>query len=237
MSQGEITHHRVRHFLRSEAIKNGHFDIYKAYIQRAADARVWSFSINGDAVGVAITHGSNIEVFHVAQGEKKRRKYIAESILVQMYEAGYVVATMMEADRDKLEFWKDIGFKPKGRVHYLHLQDWRSPEDMKMFDGEKKAVSVKFFDRSDSGEVPFAELDDVGILSENHTLHLPQLAVAFDGLPEKNVGRRWVSVSIDGKLQVEARFDTAKARELGLKRDTAGTPYISTVDLYTPTLI
>ncbi|MCS4089252.1 hypothetical protein [Rhizobium sp. BK176] len=237
MSGDENTHYKVRQFLRNEAIKSGHSDVYKAFIQRPSDSKIWHLNLNGDAIGAAVTHGSNIELFHVKTGEQGRLKMVAESILAQMCQENYVVATVTEEDAEKRAFWKELGFKPKGGLLYLQLQDWQWPVDLKVFDGVKKGVAVKFFDRSQSGETPFAEMDGVGVLSDNHILHLPELAVAFDGKSETTFGRRWVSVFIDGTLQAEARLDSAKARELGMRRDAGGMPYIATVDLYTPTIL
>jgi hypothetical protein len=232
----ERMHREVRKFLRNEAIKNGHSDIYMKFIKRSSDTKVWPYVLNGDCIGVAVTIENNIELFHVQTGQEGRRGSIIQSILSNMSDSGFVIASVTETDVEKRAFWQEVGFTPQGAGLCIQLQKVGSPVDLTKFVGEEKCVSVQFFDRSKSYVIPLAKMDGIGILSDDDTLHLSEFAVAFDGLPETNVGKRWVSVFLDGTLQVEARYDTVKSRELGLRRDAGGTPYIATIDLYTPKL-
>jgi hypothetical protein len=231
----EPTLQKVRAFLRGEALNSGNPDVYKSFLLRSSDSKVWPAMVNGQVIGVAITTGSTIDLFYVKKGEERSHTMIANYILADMAHSGYVVAWVAETDRENSAFWESVGFRPKGKGLFTHTL--LTPVDLSKIKGSKKHVAVRFYDRSVSADEPFAEMEGVGILSDQKVLYLPELALAFDGRPETNVGRRWVSVFIDGDLQVEARFDTAKAKELGMQRDFAGTPFIAMVDLYTPTLL
>ncbi|MBY3151418.1 hypothetical protein HFO56_03320 [Rhizobium laguerreae] len=239
MPTEESTLQQIRTWLRKEAIESGNSGVYKAFLQRSSEAMVWPVSINGNVVAFAVTNGSEIETYHVKTGLKSR-EWAANCILADMADKSYVIAWVAETDRKEREFWEGLGLRPKGKGMSVHLQDMRWPIDPRRIKGAKKRVEVKYYDRSrnaDQRDLPFAELDCVGILTAEQQLHLPELAIAFDGQPETNVGPRWVSVRVDGELVVEAELGSAKARELGMKKDPAGVPYVAIIDLYTPTIL
>lgn len=236
MQEGSNELFRIRSWLREEAIVTGDTEAYRRFLTRSAAEKVWSVPVNGEFAGLAITSGCKIETFYVGSKWKSRRDFVADNILADIAGKGAAVVTLGESFAGELPYWKKFGFEPAPEGAWMKPHNTNWPINLSHVKGVNANVSVKFFDRSVSKDKPFAELDCVGILTKMQQLYLPKLAVAFDGLPETNVGRRWVSVFVEGKLRVEARFDTQVADELGLNRDLFGTPYLKVADLYTPTI-
>lgn len=236
---------KIRAWLREEAIVSGDPTIYKEFIQRSEEAKVWPYCVNGDVLAFAVTVGGKIEIIRARQSLQGIEAKAMNTILATMAAHGYVAVWASKGVMGKAQVWKEVGFTLDDDGFYLERLS--GPIDLSRVKGDMTSFEVNFYDKYrayDRNVKPFATLAGLGKLTELKELHLPERAVAFGkGGSFEHV---YVSVTVNGaavltkKTLPSAPLVHARsmaATELGVKTDAAGVPYIDVIDMYTHTLI
>lgn len=235
---------KIRAWLREEAIVSGDPTIYKAFIQRSEESKVWPYCVNGDVLAFAVTVGGKIEIFRARKSLQGIEAKAMNTILANMAAHGYVAAWASKGVMGRAQVWKEVGFTLDEDGFYFERLS--GPIDLSKVKGDMTPFEVHFYDRDrgyDRNIKPFATLAGSGKLTELKELHLPERAVAFG--KGGSFEHLYVSVTVNGAVLTKKTLRSAPlvharsvtAAELGVKIDAAGVPYIDVIDLYTPTVI
>lgn len=230
-----------REFFRTEALLSSNPDALKKFLGLSDDAVLWPMYVNRSVLAVAVTIGSKIESLTFSRDLKEGFTRIALWLLDDMDRSGLKFVWMEKGMQERCHFPEGC-FEDRDGFFVADFIAWNAPHRVREVEhtelNSEVDVSVQFRQPDRDGkQAVVSETLCKGIYTAEQYLYLDKIAAAFSPINDFHHERTWVSVSIDGIMQAEYRLRTRKSDALGMRYDPAGTPFISVVDLFAPTVL